>query len=514
MRRGGRLVPRPPSLQEVVSVLSQAFHGIGALFALQPFFYMLLGIVVGLAFGVAPGLGGITAMAILVPLTYKLDQTSAFALLIGAASAVAFGGSVSAILINTPGTNQNVATCLDGYPMTRRGEGRRAIGISATASALGGVIGAVVLLALIPVMHSIVLAFAPPEYFMLCLLGLTAIAGVSGKNMLKGLVMGGLGMLLSFVGYDPVTGTLRYTFNLLYLYDGIDIVAAVIGLFAVAEMISLMVEGQTIVSKNVVEKPGGLLEGVKDVFRHWWLFVRSSIIGTVIGIIPGVGGGTANVVAYSHAVQTSRHPERFGTGIPEGVIAPESANNASFGGALVPTVAFGIPGSEMCVVLLGAFMLHGLVPGPEMLKEHVDLVFQMAWGVVFANIIASLIGVALMSWLVKMCSVRVSLLAPSVIAIALLGAYATAGSVGDVVVALIFGVFGYWMKKLDYPRAPLMIGLVLGNLAEVNFHLSMQIYGPGFLFRPISLVILVAILVFAFGPYVQRMAGARRRASA
>jgi TctA family transporter len=475
---------------------------------------MLLGILVGLAFGVAPGLGGITAMAILVPLTYKLGQTSAFALLIGAASAVAFGGSVSAILINTPGTNQSVATCLDGYPMTRSGEGRRAIGISATASALGGVVGAIVLLALIPVMHKVVLAFAPPEYFMLCLLGLTAIAGVSGKTMLKGLVMGGLGILLSFVGYDPVTGTLRYTFNALYLYDGIDVVAAVIGLFAIAEMMSLMVEGSTIVSGNVEEKPGGLVEGMKDVFRHWWLFLRSSVIGTVIGIIPGIGGGTANVVAYSHAVQTSRCPERFGTGVPEGVIAPESANNASFGGALVPTVAFGIPGSEMCVVLLGAFMLHGLVPGPEMLKEHLDLVFQMAWGVAFANIIASLIGVAFMSWLVRLCSVRVSLLAPSIIAISLLGAFATSGNVADVLVALVFGIFGYWMKKLGYPRAPLMIGLVLGGLAEVNLHLSLQIYGLGFVLRPIALVILALILVFAFGPAVQRVVAGRRRVEA
>lgn len=511
---GRRACALPAPLEEVVLMLSQALQGISGLFALEPFSYMLLGIIVGLAFGVAPGLGGITAMAILVPLTYKLGQTSAFALLIGAASAVAFGGSVSAILINTPGTNQSVTTCLDGYPMTQRGEGRRAIGISATASALGGVIGAVVLLALIPVMHKVVLAFAPPEYFMLCLLGLTAIAGVSGKTMLKGLVMGGLGILLSFVGYDPVTGTLRYTFNVLYLYDGINVVSAIIGLFAIAEMISLMAEGHTITSKDVVQKPGGVLEGMRDVFRHWWLFLRSSIIGTVIGIIPGIGGGTANVIAYTHAVQTSKHPEKFGTGVPEGVIAPEAANNASFGGALVPTVAFGIPGSEMCVVLLGAFMLHGLVPGPEMLKEHLDLVFQMSWGVVFANIIASLIGVALMSWLVQLCSVRVSLLAPPIIAISLLGAYATAGNVADVLVALVFGVFGYWMKKLGYPRAPLMIGLVLGGLAEVNFHLSLQIYGLGFIIRPITLVILAAILVFAFGPSVQRIVAGRRHAAA
>lgn len=495
-------------------MLSAALQGIGALFAFQPFTYMLLGILVGLAFGVAPGLGGITAMAILVPLTYKLGQTSAFALLIGAASAVAFGGSVSAILINTPGTNQNVATCLDGYPMTQRGEGRRAIGISATASALGGVIGATVLLALIPVMHDAVLAFAPPEYFMLCVFGLTAIAGVSGKSMRRGLIMGGLGMLLSFVGCDPVTGTLRYTFNLLYLYDGIGMVSAIIGLFAIAEMISLMVEGHTIVSEGAAQKPGGVIEGVKDVFRHWWLFIRTSVIGTVVGLIPGIGGGTANVIAYSHAVQTSRHPDKFGTGIPEGVIAPESSNNASFGGALVPTVAFGIPGSEMCVVLLGAFMLHGLVPGPEMLKEHVDLVFQMAWGVVFANIIASVIGVALLGWLVRMCSVRISLLAPPIIVVSLLGAYATAGRVGDVLVALIFGVFGYWMKKLGFPRAPLMIGMVLGALAEVNFHLAVQIYGTGFMLRPITLAILAIILVFAFGPSVQRALAKRRSVAA
>lgn len=469
--------------------------------------YMLLGVVIGLTFGVTPGLGGVTAIAILISLTYRMTESAAFALLVGAASAAAFGGSVSAILINVPGTSQNVATCLDGYPMTRKGEGARAVAISATASALGGIIGGIALLVLIPFVRRIVMAFAPPEYFMLCVLGLTAIASVSGKSLRRGLIAGAIGVLLSFVGYDPVTGIPRYTLGSLYLYDGIDVITALIGLFAISEMLTLIIEGKSIARAEAradISQGSStgrqLWEGFKDVFRHWGLFLRSTLLGVFVGITPGIGGATANVIAYSNAVQTSRHPERFGTGIPEGVVAAESANNATFGGALVPTVAFGIPGSEMCVVLLGALMLHGLVPGPQMMKENLGLVFMIGWGVIIANIAASAIGLLFVRLLLRLVYVPITLLAPPVVVICLLGAYATSGHVQDVIIAFVFGVLGYWMKKAGYPLGPMLIGLVLGSLAEVNFHLAVQIYGLKFLTRPITLLLIVLTVGFMLAP--------------
>jgi len=475
------------------------FDTIIGLLSINILLKLFLGVILGLIFGITPGLGGVVALAVLLSLTYKMTEISAFAFLIGAATAAAFGGSISAILLNVPGTSQNVATCLDGYPMTRKGEGARALAISATASALGGIIGGILLLFMIPIARKLVMAFAPPEYFMLCVLGLTTIASISGKSLIRGLIAGALGVLLSFVGYDPVTGILRFTFGNLYLYDGISVVTLLIGLFAISEMIGLIVEGKTIAktsfSKVSISKQ--IWEGIKDVFKHFYLFLRSSISGVLIGMLPGTGGATANVIAYSQAVQTSKHPEKFGTGIPEGVIAPEAANNATFGGALVPTVAFGIPGSEMCVVLLGAFMLHGLVPGPQLMKENIGLVYFIGWGVIIANILASIIGLLIMRWLLRLVYMPINLLAPPVVIICILGAYAATGIIQEIIMVLIFGILGYWMKKADYPLAPMLIGFVLGHLAEINFHLAIQIYGIKFITRPISMILIVITIGFA-----------------
>lgn len=465
-----------------------------------------MGVIIGLVFGIIPGLGGVIALAVLISMTFSMDPMSAFTFLIGAATAAAFGGSISAILINVPGTSQNVATCLDGYPLTRKGEGIRALAASATASLLGGIFGGLILFLMIPVAREIVMAFASPEYFMLCVLGLTAIASISGKSLRKGLIAGCLGVMLSFIGYDPMTGIVRFSLGIFYLFDGISVVTLLIGMFGIAEMIALVIEGETIanVGFSNISLNKQIWQGVKDIFIHWKLFLQSSAIGTFIGIIPGIGGSTANVVAYGQAVQTSKHPEKFGTGIIEGVIAPEASNNASFGGALIPTVAFGIPGSEMCVVLLGAFILHGLVPGPQLMKENIDLVYLIAWGVIVANIIASVGGLLLMKWLIRVVYIPISLLAPPVIVICILGAYAATGILEDVIMVLILGVLGYWMKKANYPLAPMLIGFVLGHIAELNLHLALQIYGPKFFTRPITILLFIVTIIFTITAQLSR----------
>jgi len=461
---------------------------------IEMIFYLVIGVLMGLAFGIMPGLGGSIALALLIPLTFGMDSYSAFTLMIAAHSAVMFGGSISAILINTPGTSQNIATCFDGFPLSQQGKAGMALGAAGTSSAIGGIFGVVILILVLPVMRRIVLAFGSPEYFMICILGLTVIAAVSKGSLAKGLVAGALGLLLSFVGWDLATGQLRYTFGLLYLWDGIEFIPAVIGLFAISEAVSLLVKGKAIAQKEYAKTGKDVLEGIKSVFKRLFLCLRCSSIGTVIGMIPGVGGAVANIVAYAHAVQSSKHPEKFGKGIIEGVIAPESANNAKDGGALVPTLAFGIPGSEAMAILLGAFVLHGLAPGPEMLTKNLGVVFIIIWTIVFANFLATGIGLAFAGRLAKLTYLPGYLLSPLIFIISMLGAFGLRQNMGDVILAFIFGLFGYYMKRYRYSRAALVIGLILGEIVERNLHVSLQAYGPRFFTSPISLILIAATI--------------------
>ncbi len=455
--------------------------------------YLVLGVLLFLVFGAMPGLGGPVAFAILIPLTYTMDPVSAFALLVGGHSAVMFGGSISAILINTPGTGQNVATCFDGYPLTQQGRAGEALGASAASSAMGSIVGAFVLAGMIPVMRMVVLAFGPPELFLICIFGLTTIAAVSRGSLLKGLVAGVLGLLLSFVGFERITGDLRYTFGTLYLWDGVNLIPVIIGLFAIAEVVHLCATGGSIAKREVSKTAEGVLKGVRAVFKHWFLMIRCSIIGTVIGLIPGAGGAIANVVAYGHAVSTSKHPEKFGTGVIEGVIASESSNDAKDGGALVPTLAFGIPGSESMAILLGAFLIQGLQPGPEMLTKHVDFLFSLVWMIVLGGILGAVIGLSVAHRLTRLTVVPFSLLAPFILVVGLLGSFCARGLLSDVFLTVIFGFLGYGMKKYGYPRGPTVIGLVLGHIVERNFHLSLQLFGWHFLLRPIPLGLLLGL---------------------
>jgi len=473
------------------------------IFRWDVFVLLAAGTGIGLIIGATPGLGGPLAIALLIPVTYGMEPNQAFALLVGIQGAVAFGGSISAILINAPGTSMNAATCLDGFPMTRKGEARRALAISATSCLLGAWFGLAILFVLLPVLQRVVLAFGPPEIFMVCVMGLTLIAALSRGSLIKGLVAAGFGFLLACVGFDPVTGDFRYTLGMMYLWDGIKFIPVIIGLFALAELIDLSIKGGTIAPKEKFEMGGSVLEGIKDVFRYGFCFLRSAVVGTIIGVIPGAGGAVANWVAYGQAVATSKHPEKFGTGIPEGIIAPEAANDAKDGGALVPTLAFGVPGSEVWAIMLGAFMLHGLDPGPALLAKHLDFALLLLFLLVFSNLFASAFGLVATNWLAKITIVRISLLAPIVFVIALVGAFSLNNQIGDVVVALIFGFAGYWMKKFNYSRAALILALVLGEIIETNFWLSFQTFGYHFILRPITLGFL-AVTIYALSlPFLQ-----------
>ena len=486
-------------------MLAQLLHGLVLMFEPQALLYQFGGVLLGLVFGAIPGLSGIQALAILIPFIFGMQPHVAFSFLLGAHVATAFGGSITAILMNVPGTSLSISTCWDGYPMAKQGRAGEALGISAVSNVLGGWFGVLVLAASIPVMQPLIMALQPSELFGVALLGLTLIVTLSTKSMIKGLISGALGLLLAFVGEDPVTGVARYTFNSVYLMDGVDLVAVVSGLYAIGEMIRLFSDGEAVAGEGAKASLGGVWKGMKEPFHHWFLFLRTSTIGALIGACPGVGGTVANVVAYGHAVQTSKHPETFGTGRVEGLIAPESSHIAKEGAQMIPTFALGIPGGEATAVLLGAFMILGLQPGPSMLTEHLDITFTVMWIIAFSSLIASAVGLLFAGPLSRITLVPSEILAPSIITFGVIGAFASNGRMTDVYLALAFGVIGYFMRRYAYSEACLIIGLVLGKIFERNFQLANMMYGPAFvLTRPITLVLAILSAVLLVSSFLRR----------
>ncbi|MEE8472985.1 MAG: tripartite tricarboxylate transporter permease [Dehalococcoidia bacterium] len=480
----------------------------------QVILLLMLGTVIGLVFGAMPGIGAIQAMVLALPFTFGMDPARAMFFFTGIMGAVAFGGSISAILFNIPGTAVNAATCFDGHPMARKGEAGRALGISATASGLGAIFGIMVLVLLIPAVRMIVMAFGPPEFFMLILFGLMMVTFATRGNMLKGLAAAGVGIMISLIGFGEVTAVLRFDFGSRnYLWDGILLVPFLIGIFAFGELIHYAVRGGSIANKMDSGAIGGVreaLSGAREVFRYKMCFLRSSVIGVVIGILPGIGGAVSNFVSYVIAMQTSPHRALFGTGHPEGVIASEAANDSKDGGALLPTVAFAIPGSAEMAVLLGIFILFGMAPGPFFIREHGDVLWALILGLLFSNLLTSTFGLLGARWLAKLTFVNVRYLIPVIFTLGMAGTYVLRENVWDVAVAVMGGVLGWSLVRFGFPMLPLIIGYILGRLAEKAFLQSLQMsFGDYFVFvrfqgifpeRPISfilLVLLVAIFLFA-----------------
>lgn len=467
---------------------------------------LVIGTIIGLVFGMFPGLGGPVALALLIPVSFGMDQGNAIVLFGSAMGGVTFGGSVTAILINTPGTAPNAATMFDGYPLARQGRAGEAIGASATSSAIGAIIGLVILVLLIPVARNVILAFQPPEFFWLAVLGLTVIAAVSQDNMIKGLISGALGMVVSFIGWRGVVSTYRYGFGTDYLWDGINIVIALLGVFAVAEIINLTTENKTIAKTDVTTDWRDTVSGIKQTLVKWPLILRSSIIGTLIGIVPGAGGTVATFIAYMQAQMTSKDPDSFGKGNIEGVIASESANDSKDGGALLPTVVFSVPGSAVMVVLLGAFLLHGITPGRALLTDDLPILATLILALVFSNILTSSIGIAAANQLSRLTRVPIKLIVPSVLAVVFVGAYVLRNNIIDVGVVILFGFLGYWMISFGYSRVAFVLGLILGPIAERGFLQGLAISDTGvwiFFTRPISFVLIVLTVLSLTLPIIR-----------
>jgi TctA family transporter len=377
--------------------------------------------------------------------------------------------------------------------MTKKGEAGRALGAALMSSLVAGLEGALILAISIPIIRPLVLFFGSPELFMLAILGITFIASLSGESLLKGLLAAGIGLMLASIGVDPQTGVLRYTMGTLYLWDGLSLIPVVIGLFAIPEIVDLAVRGTSIVEEKV-DKLEGVMEGVKDTFRHFWLTMRCGLIGVFIGALPGLGGAVSQWLAYGHAVQSSKDRSRFGKGAVEGVLGPGAANNAKEGGNLIPTVGFGIPGSAGMAILLGAFILVGLNPGPEMLAKHLDITFAMVWILVIANIITAGVSFLFLNQLARITFVRGSLLIPFLLMFVFLGAFTAHNNLADIVVAILFGLLGYFMVLFGWPRPPFVLGLVLGGIAENNLWISTTVYGASWLLHPAIVIIFLIIL--------------------
>ena len=471
---------------------------------------LLAGVAIGLLVGLIPGIGGLTALAVLIPFTYTLDPFSAMALLIGMWSVVPMSDVIPAVFFGVPGTVGCAATVLDGHPLARKGEAARALGASYAASTLGGLFGALLLAVSIPILRPLMLQVGTPELLGFCIFGLSMVAALSGRQPLRGLTVAAVGILIAMMGVDPQTGTERLTFGSIYLWDGLPLAPFTLGLFAVPELGALM-----IARSGISEKAGhsgfslsGQLKGFRDVLRHWWLMLRCSWIGVALGAVPGMGASVIDWIAYGHAARTEKNSETFGTGDVRGVIASESSNNAREGGALVPTLAFGVPGSASMALLLAAFQVHGLVPGPEMLGKNLDVTYLIIASLVAGTLVGALICVVASGYLVKIVNIRYAILLPIVLGLAFIGAYVGgAHAWSDLTVLIAAGLLGWVMRELDWPRAPLLLGFVLGDLVEQYLFISVQLYGASWLLNPLVLILLIVSLYGIYRPMRRIMAG-------
>ena len=470
------------------------------------FSFMLIGIAIGLVVGIMPGLGSGTALVLMFPFVFRMEPVQAFALLLGMASVVSTAGDLTAILFGIPGESDCAASVIDGHPLAKQGQAGRAMAASLMSSLIGAIFGGIVLVLAVPLVRPLVLSLGAAGMFMMGMIGITFIATLSGGDMLKGLIAGGLGLLLAMAGLDSYTATPRYTFGLYYLWDGVPLVPVTIGLFAIPEVIDLAIKGGSIAQISST-KIGGVFEGIKDTFRHWMLVIRCSAIGALVGIMPGMGSGVGQFLAYAHAVQSSKDKERFGKGAIEGVIGPGAANNSKEGGSLIPTVAFGVPGGLHSALLLGAFTILGLTPGLAMLRpdQNLSLTYSLVWTIILANLITVPLCFLFLKQLVYLTEVRGSILIPILLMLIYVGGFVT-NTFGDMVMVLLFGALGWLMVTFGWIRPPLLIGLVLGDLVEKNLFIAVDAYGGfGWLMRPVVIVLLAIVLAGIMVPIYQHI---------
>ena len=486
----------------------------GLLFTLENILWINIGVFIGSVFAAIPGLTVILCVILFLPFTYQMTAIPGMMFLLGIYCAGGYGGSVSAILINTPGTPHAAATMLDGHPLSKQGRTKAALKIALYASTFGGVFSALMLLFLGPQVAKVAAQLGTAEYFMVCLFGLTIIAGVSGKSMIKGIIAACIGLLISCIGSDPMTGYDRLTFGIGRLYLGMDLAVCLIGLFALVEIISkaelkpdaLHLDAKKMQDNGVITK-----EEYKRMVRPVLL---SSLIGSLVGIIPGTGASEASWFSYNTAKNMSKHPEEFGHGSVEGIAAAESANNAVTGATLIPLLTLGIPGDGTVAIMLSALMINGLTPGLSLFTTDGDIMYAIMLGLILVNLFMLLQGKFLTKLFAKVVSIPQEILTPIIVIFCFAGAYSVNKNYFDVAVALVFAVIAWVLRKLDMPAVPILLGMVLGNMTETNFRRALLISNgsPAIFFSSIYCIIFLVLIVVAVGTIVRSKLKERKAA--
>jgi putative tricarboxylic transport membrane protein len=485
----------------------ELFHylGIGFSVALDPMnlMYCFIGVFVGTLIGVLPGIGPVGAMSLLLPTTFKASPEAAIIMLAGIYYGAMYGGSTTSILVNIPGEAASVVTCLDGYKMARKGKAGPALGIAAFGSFIAGTLSIVGLMLLAPPLAKFALRFGPPEYFTLMILGLTILIYLAHGSMLKALLMGAFGIVLGLVGLDSINATPRLTFGKMELMDGIGLVPIVMGLFGISEV---LLNIEQVAKREIFEtKLKGLMPSLQDWKDSAGPIGRGSVLGFLLGILPGGGAVISSFLSYAVEKRISKHPERFGEGAIEGVAGPESANNAATGGAFIPLMILGIPPNVVMAMLLGAFMIHGVTPGPLMMTEHPGLFWGVIASMYIGNAMLLVLNLPLIGMWVQILKIPYKILFPLILLFCLIGVYSVSNAVFDIYIMLVFGILGYLMKKFDYEAAPLVLAFVLGPLLENNLRKSLIMSDGGFgifFTRPLAAVFLVVALLLLVSPLI------------
>lgn len=475
----------------------------------QVIFWCVLGVIIGTLVGALPGLGPTAGVALLLPLSFTIGELNALTLLMSIYQGSMYGGSLTSILINVPGDASSAVTTLDGYQLTKKGKPGIALALSAIGSFIGGMIGFIGLIFLTPYVAKWAYVFGSPEYFALMLFALIATSGLGDKKLIKGLIAMGLGLLISMIGSDSIQGINRLTFRFFELMDGIDFVVVAIGVFGLSEVLILIEEK----AKKSEEYKGKipfreLFPTVKQILRNKWSIARGSIIGFLVGILPGAGATIATFLSYDLEKKLSKTPEEFGKGAEQGVSAPESANNASVGGALIPLFSLGIPGSGTTAVLLGALVMFGLQPGPLMLQKSGDLVWAVIAGLVFANVLLFILNTAFVPAFAILIKKAQPYLIPLIAALCFIGVYTLSNSFFDIGLMMIFGLLGYFMKKFDFPLTPFVLAVVLGKMIETNLRQSLLISKNDmtiFFTRPLSLTFMILTILILCLPVISKI---------
>ena len=481
---------------------------------------LAVGVIGGMVVGAMPGLSGGMAIALLLPITYSMSPVAALVMLMAIYTSAMTGGSISAILLHTPGTPANAATAIEGDPLTKQGRGLEAVGMSMLSSGIGGLLSAIALLVIAPPLAMISLKFSEPESFLIAVFGLTVIGSLAGKSMLKGLLMGLMGLLLATMGIDNVTGVLRYTFGADAMMNGIQMVPALIGLFTVSVVMNNC-EDYKNANKSLLEKSNAtlgtkMLPTLSEVPRYIWNWLISSVIGIIVGILPGAGGNIGSWIAYDQAKKRSKHPEEFGHGSLDGLCACETGNNAVTGGSMIPLLTLSIPGSPNAAIILGGLLIQGLVPGSKLFTAQADITYSILIGFALSNILMVFVGMAIAKYVVHVTRIPNSILMPVIIPLALIGSYAINGSMFDVAVAVFFGALGYLMEKYDLSSPALILGLILGPTAERGLMLSLVMAKGdvlGYYFgRPICVGLMVLIVLSLLYPMLEKLKAHLRKA--